>query len=333
MRPLNVLTWHVHGNYLYYLSRVPHTLYLPVKPGGPEGYGGRAAGLPWGANVVDVPADRVVDLDLDAVVFQSRKNYVEDQYEILSTQQRGLPRIFVEHDPPRESPTDTRHPVDDPDVLLVHVTAFNALMWESGRTPVRVIEHGVEVPADARYTGELERGVVVVNGLPTRGRRLGLDVFERVREHVPLDLVGIGSEAIGGIGEVAHADLPMLLSRYRFFFNPIRYTSLGLAVCEAMTVGLPIVALATTEMATVVENGVSGFADTRIDRLVEHMQRLLADPDEAARLGACARRKARRRFSIERFVHDWNDALEQVVATKRLRSHDGAAARRRTAHA
>jgi len=333
MRRLNILTWHVHGNYLYYLSRLPHTIHLPVKPARPEGYGGRLPGLPWGANVVDVPAEKVADLDLDVIVFQSSKNYLEDQYEILSAKQRRLPRIFVEHDPPRESPTDTRHPVDDPDVLLVHVTAFNSLMWDAGRTPVRIIEHGVDVPADARYTGELERGVVVVNGLAARGRRLGADVFERVREHVPLDLVGIGSEALGGLGEIGHADLPKLLGRYRFFFNAIRYTSLGLAVCEAMAVGLPVVALATTEMATVVENGVSGLADTRVDRLVAHMQRLLAYPDEAARLGAGARRTAERRFSIERFVRDWNDALDDVIRAGTGRARDQMDARRLTANA
>src|SRR5690606_4698544 len=102
----------------------------------------------------------------------------------------------------RGSPTDTKHPFDDPDGLLVHVTAFNDLMWDSGSTPTRVIEHGVIVPDDVRYTGEIERGLVVVNGLPKRGRRLGADVFEAVRKKVPLDLVGLGSEAVGGLGEV-----------------------------------------------------------------------------------------------------------------------------------
>ncbi|MFO7285871.1 MAG: glycosyltransferase family 4 protein [Gammaproteobacteria bacterium] len=332
MRRLNILTWHVHGNYLYYLCRVPHTIYLPVKPGRPEGYGGRLPGLPWGPNVIDVPADKVADLDLDVIVFQSRKNYFEDQYEILSAAQRRLPRIFIEHDPPRDNPTDTRHPVDDPDVLLVHVTPFNALMWDAGATPVRVIEHGVEVPAEAEHTGELERGIVVVNGLAARGRRLGADVFERVREYVPLDLAGIGSEALGGLGEVPHAELPKLMARYRFFFNPIRYTSLGLAVCEAMAVGLPVIGLATTEMVTVVENGVSGYVETRFDRLIAHMQRLLAYPDEAARLGAGARKTAERRFSIERFVRDWNDAFEEVVRSRTHRT-DEKAARRLRAHA
>ena len=56
---------------------------------------------------------------------------------------------------------------------------------------------------------------------------------------------------------------------YRFVFNPIRYTSLGLAVLEAMMIGIPIVGLATTEMVTVVENGVSGYLDTNVDNLIE----------------------------------------------------------------
>ena len=312
-RPLNILTWHVHGSYLYYLSHVPHLLYLPVKPGRPEGYGGRLPGLPWPQTVVEVAAERARDLDLDCILFQSRKNFVEDQLEILSPAQRRLPRIFLEHDPPREQPTDTRHPVDDPDALLVHVTAFNELMWDNGRTPTRVIEHGVAVPDGVRYSGEIARGIVVVNGLPSRGRRLGADVFTAARERVPLDLVGLESDAAGGLGEAGHDELPALIARYRFFFNPIRYTSLGLAVCEAMMLGVPIVALATTEMATVVENGKSGMVDTRLDVLVDGMRRLLADPREAMRLGDGARRTAERRFGIERFVRDWNDVLEEVT--------------------
>lgn len=316
MRPLNILTWHVHGSYLHYLSQVPHTFYLPVKPDRPEGYGGRLPGLPWPETVVDVPAAHVRDLDLDCIVFQSRKNYVEDQLEILSPDQRRLPRVFLEHDPPREHPTDTRHPVDDPNVLLVHVTAFNELMWDNGRTPTRVVEHGVVLPAGVRYSGEIPRGLVVVNGLPTRGRRLGADVFETARARVPLDLVGLDSIAAGGLGEVGHAELPGLMARYRFFFNPIRYTSLGLAVCEAMTAGVPIVALATTEMSTVIENEVSGIVDTRVETLIEGMQRLLAQPEEAKRLGAGARRVAEKRFGIDRFVRDWIAVFEDVTGIR-----------------
>lgn len=314
MRPLRILTWHVHGSYLYYLTQSHHEFYLPVKPGHPEGYGGRLGGLPWSGNVHDVPAEAVREQEFDCVLFQSRKNYQDDQYEILSASQRQLPRLYLEHDPPQEHPTNTHHPVDDPSVLLVHVTPFNALMWDSGCTPTCVIEHGVVVP-EVRYTGELDRGLVVVNGLRSRGRRLGADVFDRVRQQVSLDLVGMGTNEYG-LGEIPHAQLPAFQARYRFFFNPIRYTSLGLAVCEAMMVGMPIVGLATTEMATVVKNGVSGYVDTDVDRLIDIMQRLLQDPAEAHRLGEGARRCAKKRFNIQRFTRDWDAAFALVTGNE-----------------
>ncbi len=50
--------------------------------------------------------------------------------------------------------------------------------------------------------------------------------------------------------------------------------------------GLPVIGLATTEMATVIENGVSGYVDTDLDALIAHMQRLIAHPDEARHLSA-----------------------------------------------
>ena len=324
MRPLRILTWHVHGNYLWYLSHVPHELYLPVKPGRPEGYGGRGHTFPWPDNVHEVAAEDVPDLELDCVLTQSHHNWLVDREELLSAAQLGLPAIHLEHDPPRQSPTDTLHPVDDPSVLLVHVTHFNDLMWDSGRTPTRVIEHGVVVPDGVRYSGEIERGVVVVNGLRRRGRRLGADVFERARQHLPLDLVGMFSDELGGIGEVPPPELAAFVARYRFFFHPIRYTSLGLAACEAMMLGMPIVALATTEMATVVDNGVSGWVDTDVGRLIERMGELLGDRGEARRLGEGARHTAVERFSIERFVGNWDRAFRFVCGRTEERVSAGA---------
>ena len=311
-RKLSILTWHVHGNYLYYLTQTPHDWYVLSKPGRPPGYAGRTGALPWGSNVHDLPVDALPGRRFDCIVFQSQAHYLRDQHEFLSAAQRALPRIFVEHDPPQQHPTNTRHPADR-DTLLVHVTHFNALMWDSGDAPTRVIEHGVLVPPSVRYGGELERGIVVVNGLKRRGRRLGADVFERVRARVPLTLVGMESEAAGGDGEIVNVELPAYMGRYRFFFNPIRYTSLGLAVVEAMCVGLPIVALATTEMASVVRNGLNGYADTNLERLIAVMRELLAEPELARAWGDTARRDARERFAIGRFVSDWCTALASVT--------------------
>ncbi|MGE3855773.1 MAG: glycosyltransferase [Dehalococcoidia bacterium] len=314
--PPRVLTWHVHGSYLYYLSQTPCEFLLPVKDGRPEGYGGRSGHFDWPHNVTEVPAEHVRDVEVDVVLFQSPRNYLVDQAELLSDAQRRLPRVYLEHDPPVERAADQRHLVDDPSVLLVHVTAFNELMWDAGDTPTVVIEHGVTVPDDARFNGMVDRGITVVNHLFSRGRRLGPDVFERVRASVPVDLAGMGSEERDGLGDLPHAGLLRREADYRFFFNPIRYTSLGLAILEAMMVGLPVVGLATTELPTVIESGRSGFLDTDVGRLIPHMQRLARAPDEAARLGEAARARALERFNIDRFRADWQHLFEEVAGRR-----------------
>src|SRR4051812_10708481 len=114
--PLRVLTWHVHGNYLLYLSQAHVDLYLPVKPGRHDGYGGRGNVFPFGPNVHDLPAEEIRHRQFDCILFQHRKNYEIDQHDILSDEQKRLPRISLEHDPPQEHPTDTRHWVDDPNI-------------------------------------------------------------------------------------------------------------------------------------------------------------------------------------------------------------------------
>jgi hypothetical protein len=312
MRRLKILTWHTHGSYLLYLTQAPHDFYVMAKPGRPPGYGGRSGHMPWGPNVHDLPVEQAASRHFDCIVFQDDHQYLQDQQRYLTAAQRRLPRIYIEHDPPRANPVDERHIVTDPNVLLVHVTAFNRLIWNCGAVPTRVIDHGVLDPA-ARYTGELQRGLVVVNHIARRGRRLGYDVYEAAKRELPLDLVGMGAEEAGGLGEVRHADLPGFAAHYRFFFNPIRYTSLGLAVIEAMMVGLPVVALATTEMPTVIRDGHNGFIDTDLERLLHLMRLLLRDPALAAHLGEQARRTALERFNIERFVTDWNAALAEVM--------------------
>ena len=318
MRRLKILTWHTHGAYLLYLTQAPHDFYVLSKPGRPAGYAGRSGHLPWGANVHDLPVGEAKRQPLDLILFQDDPHYLEDPHLYLSAAQRGLPKIYLEHDPPREHPVDARHPVSDPAVLVVHCTAFNRLMWDTGEVPTRVIDHGVIAP-QAAYTGELEKGLVVINHIARRGRRLGFDIYRQAKAEVPLDLVGMGAQEAAGIGEVLHAELAAFAARYRFFFNPIRYTSMGLAVIEAMMIGMPVVALATTEMVTVIRDGVNGFIDTDPGKLTARMKRLLQDRDLAAGLGAAARTTALERFGIERFVADWNDAFLEVTGSRHER--------------
>ena len=126
----------------------------------------------------------------------------------LGSAQRDLPRIYLEHDPPRTFPTApwrrTRRPTPSTSSTTrtccsSTCTHFNNLMWDNGRTPTRVIEHGVIVPDDLRWTGELHarhgRGQ---RPAETRPAAWAGRVRSGCREQVPLDLAGMESADLGG---------------------------------------------------------------------------------------------------------------------------------------
>jgi glycosyltransferase involved in cell wall biosynthesis len=313
MRRLRVLTWPIHGSYFNTLSRLDHDWILPVKAGAPEGYGGRGkADFP--SSIQDVPAATVRDIDLDLVLLQSPRNLHEDAVEILSPSQRRLPRIYLEHNTPFPDPVASRHPFADPHGLLVHVTRFNELMWDNGHTPARVIEHSVAIDPGASYQGSRAEGITVINSMPRRGRKVGLDLFLEARRHIPIQLAGFGNEGLDGLGDIPYPRLHRVVAEYRFLFSPCRYTSLPLAVIEAMTIGMPVVVLATTELPAVVQNGVHGYVSNDLGVLIAGMERLIDDLGHARELGANARELAARRFSLDRFARDWDDAFMQAIA-------------------
>lgn len=310
---LKIFTWHIHGSYLFYLSQGEYDIYIPVNAEKSEGYYGRGQTFPFGENVIEVPAAEVRNMTFDCILFQSEKNFLTDQHDILADWQKELPRVYVEHNTPEIHPTNSIHVMTDPAVVMVHVTHFNKLMWDNRNTPhIRVIEHGVTNPPVA-YQGHIPKGIVVINHIEQRGRITGWDIFDEVRKHVPLDLVGMGTLESGGLGEVLNPVLPEFISQYRFFFNPIRYTSFGLAVCEAMMTGMPVVALATTEYVTVIKDGYSGFIDTNIEKLIEGMKYLIDNPVQAKEMGENAQSLAQEKFNIKRFTNDWKKTFQEAI--------------------
>jgi hypothetical protein len=314
---LKIFTWHIHGSYLYYLSQCNFDIYIPVNDRKNEGYYGRGKTFLFGDNVIEVPVSQVRTMDFDCILFQSEKNFRIDQYEILSAEQRKLPAVYLEHNAPAPYAVDSSHPLYDPQVVLVHVTHYNKLMWKNNVPMVRVIQHGITESSHS-YTGEFKKGIVVINHIKERGRITGWDIFERVRAEVPIDLAGMGTEQYGGLGEVLFPRLTAFTTRYRFLFNPIRHTSFGLSVCEAMMAGIPVVSLATTEYANLLTNGESAFINTDVDALIAGMKLLLNDWPLATSMGQKARSVAKVQFNMERFIREWNEVFQFAINKKMM---------------
>lgn len=311
---MRVFAWHVHGGWMTAFVHGRHDYLVPTLPDrGPEGLG-RARTYAWPPQAVEVGPEQMARADVDVVVLQRpvELDHLAEHWLGGRRPGRDVPAVYVEHNAPQGRIAEMRHPAADRDDLtLVHVTHFNALFWDAGTTPVRVIEHGVVDPGPG-YTGELPRAAVVVNEPRRRGRVTGTDLLARFAERVPVDLFGMKAAELGGVEDLPQARLHREMARRRVYLHPIRWTSLGLSLIEAMHLGMPVVALATTEVVEAVppEAGVIG---TRVDSLVEATAHLVEDPERATAMGQAARAAALARYGLPRFLDDWDRLLQEVT--------------------
>jgi glycosyltransferase involved in cell wall biosynthesis len=222
-----------------------------------------------------------------------------------------VPAVWLEHNAPQGRIAQMRHPAADRDDLtVVHVTHFNALFWDTGRAPTRVIEHGIVDPGP-QYTGELPRAVVVVNEPGRRGRVTGTDLLPALGRDVPIDVFGIGAGALGGIESLPQARLHAAMARRRVYLHPVRWTSLGLSLIEAMQLAMPVVALATTEVPEAVPPE-AGVISARVEVLGQALRALAEDPEQARAMGKAGRAFALARYGLGRFLADWDALLAEV---------------------
>jgi hypothetical protein len=235
---------------------------------------------------------------------------------------RDLPAVFVEHNTPKGDFPFTRHPLADQHTIpIVHVTHFNRLAWDNGSAVSTVIEHGIPDPGHL-YTGELSDLGVVVNEPVRRGRVTGTDLLPAFASVAPLQVFGMKTEGLAaatGIpterltprGDLKTAELHRELARCRVYVHPMRWTSLGLSLLEAMHLGMPVVALAATEAPRAVP-AEAGAVSADIDELLRCARRLVANPEEARRRGAAAREAALERYGLGRFQDSWDQLLSDL---------------------
>lgn len=321
---MNILLWHVHGSWTTAFVQGPHTYLVPVTPArDPDGLG-RARTFSWPDSVKEVTPGELRDTPVDLVVLQ-RPHEAELAERWLGGRRPGrdLPAVYLEHNAPDGDVPRTRHPfADRDDLTLVHVTHFNRLFWDNGSTRTEVIEHGIVDPGHL-YSGHLTRAAVVVNDPIRRGRHTGTDLLAALGEAVPLDVFGMRTEGLAdhlGVpaDQCRSADLPQqalheAMAARRMYIHPVRWTSLGLSLLEAMHLGMPVIALATTEVVEAVPPG-TGMLSTRPEALARAARHYREDPQAAAEDGARARQAVLERYGLKRFLADWERVMTEVCS-------------------
>lgn len=315
---MRVLMWHVHGGYTDAFVRGHHDYLLPVDP-----HGGGLLGREWPA-AQEIAAEDLRTADLDVVVLQRPEELALAERLTGRRLGRDLAAVYLEHNTPKPDAASSRHPLADrDDIPIVHVTHFNRLFWDNGHARTIVVEHGVPDPGPL-YTGELPRLGAVVNEPVRRGRITGTDLLPAFAAVAPVDVFGmkgetlpealeVARESVTPAGDLRPAELHAELARRRVYLHPFRWTSLGLALLEAMHLGMPVVGLAATEAPRAVPPE-AGVMSNDLDELSSALRALIHDPDLARDRGRAARRHALEHYGLDAFLSRWDDVLHDIAS-------------------
>jgi hypothetical protein len=313
----NVLVWHVHGSWMDAFVGGRHS-YLVPNTGDDRGRG--LCGRDW-PNAQEVSADDLAERQVDVVVLQRQEELVLAAEWLHRRPGTDVPAVYVEHNAPRPHPVDSVHPMADrTDIPVVHVTDFNQLMWDNGSAPTRVINHGVPDPGQL-YVGDLSAAATMINEPVRRWRTVGADLLAPLSRHAPIDVWGIGTEDLNaaphrvervvGRGDLPSPRLMKEVARRRVYLHTARWTSLGLSLLEAMFLGMPIVAVAST-MTPLVVPPEAGVVSADLTTLALAVEAFCVDHGSAVAAGKAAREYATAHFGVDRFHAEWDRLIEEV---------------------
>ena len=276
---------------------------------------------------------------------------ISNIFTILSTRGLGLPLIISERNHPAKHPLARKwhlrrrllYPLADR--LVIQFNGISSYYPSRIRRRIAVIPNPVSQPIPP--TGQTlvfpqHRNLLALGRLvEQKGFDLLLEAFGRLRKDYPewgLILVGEGpqkdalensakqkglSDRLLLTGLVSNpfdyyraADLFVLSSRYEGFPN---------ALCEAMSVGLPVVATrASAGVEAIVRHGKDGLLVRvdDIDALAAALSSLMSDPLRREQMGQSAQQIVER-FGLENILGKWDALFSEVSNAKPAQLFDG----------
>jgi glycosyltransferase involved in cell wall biosynthesis len=229
------------------------------------------------------------------------------------------------------------------DVVFVLGEASRREMLEAwpGVRRVEVIPHGNEGIFEAAPTPAPEacppRALFFGTWMRYKGLDLLFDAFALVRDRVPdAELVVAGSVGpdidvrdvarraaeVGGVrlrpGYVPVEDVAKVVGSARMVVAPYQRANQSGVVHLAQTFGRPVVATAVGDLPAVIDDGVTGLLvpGGDVERLAGAIERLLADPETAGRLGANGRARVRERGRWEDVAGRVSGVYVELIAAR-----------------
>lgn len=255
-----------------------------------------------------IPANITFDLVLSQHKFGS--------YQLLQpiAKRMGLSLVSLEHTLPmstwdNQARTKLRSMTGDIDVFI---SDYSAKEWGWNNGEYTCILHGINpnVFKPAYIQNKTPHILSVVNDFIGRGRILGYSLWQQITKDLPTHIVGDSA----GLSVPAKStdELVWFYQNASVFLNTSLVSPIPSVVLEAMSCGIPVVTTDNCLLPEVVEDGVNGFITNDPKRMRYCCELLLSNPELSAKMGEAARKTILEKFSLSRFVDEWNSVFDKA---------------------
>ena len=195
----------------------------------------------------------------------------------------------------------------------VFISEPSMLAWGWNYDNARVVHHGVETDLfkPKKIENKKPHIITVANDFLGRSTILGMDIWNKVVKDLPTHLVG-ETEGLS----VAAKDTDELISFYQestCYLNTTLQSPIPCAVLESLACGIPVVSTDNCLLPSVIQHGVNGFLSNSPKELREYCVLLLNDKKLAEQMGVKARETILNKFSLSRFVSQWNEIFKEAA--------------------
>lgn len=306
---LNVLSFATHERYQTGLKNVNADFYLLDGPGVKKWHN-KYAPLPANHHIISMLPTEV---EFDLVLSQNKFCQFGPASQI--SQALHIPHVVLEHCLPMDSygPEELQYFKNMRGDINVFISEFSRKAWGWGEDEAVVIHHGVDSNLFCPKIDAKRQDVIlsVANDWVNRDHLLNFRGWQRITQGLPVAVFGDTpglSKAAKDTNELAQA-----YRSARVFLNTSLMSPIPSVVLEAMASGCAIVTTATCMLPEIIENGVNGFISNDENYLRQKCVELLKNPELAFQLGVAARNTILDRFSLDKFVVNWNNILRKAA--------------------
>lgn len=300
-KKLKILSFLTHEVQNSHLALTGHDFYFLPSPHKND-WNIRTRALPPNCYIIGgIPAD----LRFDLILSQERNAQFPKSKELSKF--LGIPLLTLTHTMPLSTPGNNkqlRYLQNCKGNINVYITSCSRKAFDDEENGL-VIENAVDTSIFHSSHPTKKGGVTVCNQLMGRSQFYDVELFNKIREEMPLDLIGDNGSMGPSISDPAQ--LAKTVGSYAFYANLSIYSPLSMSLAEAMCLGLGIVSTKQQATGDYLVHGESALLTNDHNEYLEFCKLLMKDRELAYKLGQNAKRIGHAKFGLDRFVNQWND--------------------------